>query len=114
MAQCVKTVWVNDQAPARNATNLNKQEQGIFDNSTHVNSAHAPSDAEANHADTVLTSVAQTFTEPQRTTVEVGANALALTDKQTLSFTATAADITIASQTSGQAGTFRVLSSGVL
>ena len=62
-------------------------------------------------ADTAKTDVAQTFTEPQRTTVEVGANALALTDKQTLSFTATAADITVASQTAGQAGTFRVLSS---
>lgn len=28
----VKTTWQNDQAPAINATNLNKIEQGIFDN----------------------------------------------------------------------------------
>ena len=27
-----KTTWQNDQAPAINATNLNKIEQGIFDN----------------------------------------------------------------------------------
>ncbi len=26
-----KTLWVNNQAPARNETNLNKQEQGIYD-----------------------------------------------------------------------------------
>lgn len=48
MAQYAKTVWINGQAPARNATNLNKQEQGIYDNSTHVNSTHAPIDADVN------------------------------------------------------------------
>ena len=59
--------------------------------------------------DTAKTDVSQTYTEPQRTTVEVGLNALALTDMQTLSFTATAANITVASQTAGQAGTIRIL-----
>ena len=54
MAQYVKTVWVNGTAPARNATNLNKQEQGIFDNSTHAESLHAPSNAEANALNTVI------------------------------------------------------------
>ena len=54
MAQYVKTEWINDEAPARNADNLNKQEQGIFDNSTHAESAHAPSDAEKNSINTVI------------------------------------------------------------
>lgn len=31
-----KTQWVNDQAPAINATNLNKIEQGIYDNDAHI------------------------------------------------------------------------------
>ena len=275
MAQYVKTVYVNGEAPARNATNLNKQEQGIFDNSVHTWSTHAPIDAEKNALNTVIDdsyvhtdnnfttvlktnydlayahisdttkhflqseisiiesqisdlgsyepslgytpedsankgasegyaelvggtvptsqlpayvddvlefadeasfpvtgesgkiyvaldtnltyrwsgtiyieisssltlgetsatayrgdrgklaydhsqtthaptdsaslSAANTFTEPQRTTVEVGLNALSLTDMQTLSFTATLANISIASQTVGQAGTIRIL-----
>ena len=32
----VKTNWVNDQAPAINATNLNKIEQGIYDNDVNI------------------------------------------------------------------------------
>ena len=31
-----KTVWVNDNAPALNATNLNKIEQGIYDNANSI------------------------------------------------------------------------------
>ena len=31
-----KTVWVNDNAPALNATNLNKIENGIYDNAENV------------------------------------------------------------------------------
>ncbi|MBQ2527536.1 MAG: hypothetical protein II544_02170 [Spirochaetales bacterium] len=31
-----KTVWVNDNAPALNATNLNKIENGIYDNSLDI------------------------------------------------------------------------------
>ena len=59
--------------------------------------------------DAAIYSKSGVFSEPQRTTVEVGLNALALTDMQTLSFTATAANITVASQTAGQAGTIRIL-----
>ena len=31
-----KTVWVNDNAPALNATNLNKIENGIYNNAENV------------------------------------------------------------------------------
>ena len=31
-----KTVWVNDNAPALNAVNLNKIENGIYDNANNV------------------------------------------------------------------------------
>ena len=31
-----KTTWVNDTAPALNETNLNKIEQGIYDNDSHI------------------------------------------------------------------------------
>ena len=66
---------------------------------------------ETSHANVVSNNVANTFTEPQRTTVEVGLNALALTDMQKLSFTATVANITVASQSGGQSGTIRIFSS---
>lgn len=32
----VRTVWINDNAPALNATNLNKIEQGIYDNAENI------------------------------------------------------------------------------
>lgn len=35
-----KTVWVNDSAPALNATNLNKIENGIYDNSLDIADLH--------------------------------------------------------------------------
>ena len=60
MAQYIKTTWVNDEAPALNATNLNKQEQGIYDNSLHAESTHAPStadktsDNETSHGDVLV------------------------------------------------------------
>ena len=47
MALYSKTTWVNDTAPARNATNLNKQEQGIYNNSVHAEADHAPDTAPA-------------------------------------------------------------------
>ena len=36
-----KTVWVNNQAPAINADNLNKIEQGIFDTDAGVAAANS-------------------------------------------------------------------------
>ena len=35
-----KTVWVNDNAPALNASNLNKIENGIYDNSVAIEKSH--------------------------------------------------------------------------
>jgi len=42
-----KTVWIDGQAPARNAANLNKQEQGIADAHTLVETAQSGVDANA-------------------------------------------------------------------
>lgn len=36
-----KTVWVNNQAPAINADNLNKIEQGIFDNDAAITNTNS-------------------------------------------------------------------------
>jgi len=58
----VMTIWVdkNDPefdiltSPTRGDVNINKQEQGIYDNSLHAHSVHAPSDAEKNALNTVI------------------------------------------------------------
>ena len=50
--QYIKTAWVNESdpefdeatSPPLGQINLNKIEQGIYDNSTHAESAHAPAD----------------------------------------------------------------------
>lgn len=57
-----KTVWTDDSGEAIDQTNLNKIEQGIYDNSVHAESTHASSDAdntasnETSHTDVLVDS----------------------------------------------------------
>ena len=57
-----KTVWVNNQAPAINADNLNKIEQGIFDTDAGVAAANG-------RIDTTNSNVAALTTEVGKKTV---------------------------------------------
>ena len=85
MPKYVKTVWVNDSSPARNAINLNKQEQGIYD--------------------AVVIDENNTFEEAQRTTIDfTGNNVIDFDVQNNFSFTATVSNVTVATQTVGQGG----------
>ena len=57
-----KTVWVNNQAPAINADNLNQTEQGIFDTDAGVTAANG-------RIDTTNSNVAALTTEVGKKTV---------------------------------------------
>ena len=52
-----KTVWVNNQAPAINADNLNKIEQGIFDTDAGVAAANSRIDTTNNNVTALTTEV---------------------------------------------------------
>ena len=52
-----KTVWVNNQAPAINADNLNKTEQGIFDTDAGVAAANGRIDATNSNVAALTTEV---------------------------------------------------------
>ena len=52
-----KTVWVNNQAPAINADNLNKIEQGIFDTDAGVAAANGRIDATNSNVAALTTEV---------------------------------------------------------
>ena len=79
------TTWTNDSGEHISADNLNNIEQGIV---------------AAARRDT-----AQTFTAPQRASINGGDNSIAFDDENNFSFTATAANITVTNQTIGQGGT---------
>lgn len=52
-----KTVWVNNQAPAINADNLNKIEQGIFDTDAGVTAANSRIDTTNSNVTALTTEV---------------------------------------------------------
>ena len=52
-----KTVWVNNQAPAINADNLNKIEQGIFDTDAGVAAANSRIDTTNSNVTALTTEV---------------------------------------------------------
>lgn len=72
-------------------------------------------DIQAYDVDTAKLDIAQTFTNAQRTQINTGAtNAIAFNPDNNFSFTATATTISVTSQTVGQGGNIRILSSNLI
>ena len=63
---------------------------------------------ELSHEDFVRLDIAQTYTEPQRTTSSDSDNSISFDDSHNFSFTAEAGIITVSSQTAVQSGNIRI------